>query len=102
MSAWYVFSALGLYPTVPTRAELALTSPLFPTAVLHLGSGKDLTINTEGTGVYVQKLTVGGKSTTKGWLPASTVSTGGKLVYTLGGTPNRTWGSGPSDVPPQN
>jgi hypothetical protein len=24
------------------------------------------------------------------------------LVYTLAGTPDRTWGSGPNDVPPQN
>jgi putative alpha-1,2-mannosidase len=40
--------------------------------------------------------------TTKGWLPAATVTTGATLVYTLGGTANRTWGSGPSDVPPQN
>jgi predicted alpha-1,2-mannosidase len=102
MSAWYVFSALGLYPTVPTRAELALTSPLFPRAVVHLGSGNDLTIDTSGTGRYIQKLTVGGRSTTKGWLPASTVTSGGRLVYTLAGTPDRTWGSGPNDVPPQN
>jgi predicted alpha-1,2-mannosidase len=102
MSAWYVFSALGLYPTVPSRAELALTSPLFPRAVVHLGSGKDLTIDASGDGIYVQGLTVGGRSTTKGWLPASTVSTGGHLVYTLGSKPSLTWGSGPSDVPPQN
>jgi putative alpha-1,2-mannosidase len=36
MSAWYVFAALGPYPTVPTRAELILTSPLFPRAGVHL------------------------------------------------------------------
>jgi predicted alpha-1,2-mannosidase len=105
MSAWYVFSALGLYPTVPTRAELALTSPFFPRAVVHLGSGKDLVIEaprTDAKAIYVQKLTVDGKATTKGWLPASAVTKGGKLSYTLGTTPSLTWGSGPGDVPPQN
>lgn len=30
MSSWYVFSALGMYPQVPSRAELTLSSPLFP------------------------------------------------------------------------
>jgi putative alpha-1,2-mannosidase len=40
--------------------------------------------------------------TTKGWLPASTVTTGGKLVYTLSTEPSLTWGSGAGDVPPQN
>jgi predicted alpha-1,2-mannosidase len=102
MSAWYVFSALGLYPTVPTRGELALTSPLFPRAVIHLAGGKDLTIDAPQNGVYVRKLTVDGKATTKGWLPASAISTGGHLVYTLGTTPSLTWGSGPGDTPPQN
>ncbi|MFI5935139.1 GH92 family glycosyl hydrolase [Actinoplanes sp. NPDC051494] len=105
MSAWYVFSALGLYPTVPTRAELALTSPLFPRAVVHLAGGKDLTIEAPASGtdaIYVQKLTVNGKSTTKGWLSADAVTQGGKLVYTLAATPSLTWGSGPGDVPPQN
>ena len=105
MSAWYVFSALGLYPTVPTRAELALTSPLFPRAVVHLGSGKDLVIEAprgDAEAIYVQRLMVDGKPTTKGWLPASAVTKGGKLSYTLGTTPSLTWGSGPGDVPPQN
>jgi hypothetical protein len=40
--------------------------------------------------------------TTKGWLPASTVTTGGKLVYTLATEPSLTWGSGAGDQPPQN
>ena len=105
MSAWYVFSALGLYPTVPTRAELALTSPLFPRAVVHLASGKDLTIDaprTDERAIYVQKLTVNGKTTTKGWLGASAITAGGKLSYTLATEPSLTWGSGPGDGPPQN
>ncbi|WP_433303220.1 GH92 family glycosyl hydrolase [Actinoplanes sp. CA-030573] len=104
MSAWYVFSALGLYPTVPTRAELALTTPLFPRAVVTLGSGKELTIDAPGTETshYVQALKVDGKRTTKAWLPARTVTAGGHLTYTLGTTPNYSWGSMPADVPPQN
>jgi putative alpha-1,2-mannosidase len=101
MSAWYVFSALGLYPTVPSRAELALTSPLFPRAVVHLAGGRELTIEGSG-GPYVQTLTVNGRNTTKAWLPASVIGTGAHLVYTLGTTPNLTWGSGPGDGPPQN
>ena len=105
MSAWYVLSALGLYPTVPSRAELALTSPLFPRAVVRLGTGKRLTIDAprdSADAIYVQKLRLDGRTTTKGWLPATTVSTGGKLVYTLGTEPSLTWGSGAGDAPPQN
>jgi len=105
MSAWYVFSALGLYPTVPTRAELALTSPLFPRAVVRLGSGRVLSIDaprTDPSAFYVQGLKLDGIARTKGWLPARTVTAGGRLVYDLSATPSATWGSGPGDVPPQN
>ena len=101
MSAWYVFSALGLYPQIPTRADLVLTTPLFPRAVLTLGNGRTITIDAPGTGRYVHGLKVDGRSTTKAWLPESFVHTGGRLAYTLGSTPDLRWGSGPGDVPPQ-
>ena len=104
MSAWYVLSALGLYPTVPTRAELALTTPLFPHAVVRLAGGRSLVIDAPGTesAHYVKGLKVDGRSTTKAWLPARAVTAGAHLTYTLSTTPSTTWGSGPGDVPPQN
>jgi putative alpha-1,2-mannosidase len=102
MSAWYVFSSLGLYPTVPTRGELSLTSPLFPYAVIHLAGGRNLTIESAGSGLYVQKLVLGGRATTKAWLPANVITDGGHLAYTLGDKPSLTWGSGSGDIPPQN
>jgi len=104
MSAWYVLSALGLYPAVPTRAELTLTTPLFPHAVVRLGSGRSLVIDAPGTesAHYVKGLKVDGRSTTKAWLPARAVTAGAHLTYALGTTPSTTWGSGPGDVPPQN
>src|SRR5207244_9782502 len=39
MSAWYVFGALGLYPAVPGTDVLALGSPLFRRATVHLRGG---------------------------------------------------------------
>jgi putative alpha-1,2-mannosidase len=104
MSAWYVLSALGLYPTVPTRAELALTTPLFPHARVHLGSGRQLVIDAPGTETahYVQSLKVNGRSTTKAWLPVDAIFKGRKLSYVVSTTPSLTWGSGPHDAPPQN
>ena len=34
------------------------------------------------------------------WLPASAIQTGGTLTFTLGATPDATWGSAPSESPP--
>jgi putative alpha-1,2-mannosidase len=104
MSAWYVLSALGLYPTVPTRAELALTTPLFPHVDVRLGTGHHLVIDAPSTDTshYIKGLKVDGRSTTKAWLPASTVTHGAHLTYSLSTTPNLKWGSGKGDTPPQN
>jgi len=57
MAAWYVLSALGVYPACPGKAEYTLGSPLFPRATLHLAQGKTLVIEAEGNGpstVFVQ------------------------------------------------
>jgi predicted alpha-1,2-mannosidase len=48
MSAWYLFSALGFYPVAPASGEYALGSPAVKSAVIHLGNGRDLIIETEG------------------------------------------------------
>lgn len=45
MAAWYILSALGIYPHCPGRPEWALGSPLFRRAKVHLPNGKTLTID---------------------------------------------------------
>ncbi|KAA9155805.1 glycoside hydrolase family 92 protein [Amycolatopsis acidicola] len=100
MSSWYVWSALGMYPEIPGRAELVLGSPLFSKAVIKTGAGKTITVNGSGSGEYVTGLKVNGADTTKTWLPESFVANGGTLDYTLSGTPDTSWGSAPSDAPP--
>jgi putative alpha-1,2-mannosidase len=99
-----VFSALGLYPTVPTRADLVLSTPLFPKAVIHVGSGKDITLRAaqaSAANKYIQALTVNGKPSHRAWIPSSMLATGGTLVYTVAATPNLEWGNSPADIPPQ-
>ncbi|MFF3874412.1 GH92 family glycosyl hydrolase [Streptomyces sp. NPDC001978] len=96
MSAWYVFSALGMYPQVPSRAELILGSPLFERVEIDRPQGNDISIRASGAAAvapYVQSLEVNGRASDRAWLPASFVRDGGRLDYTLSGTPNRTWGN---------
>ncbi|MFJ1989947.1 GH92 family glycosyl hydrolase [Streptomyces asiaticus] len=102
MSSWYVFSALGMYPQVPSRAELVLASPLFPRIEIDRG-GRDISVRAPqaapGT-PYVQALKVNGRASDRPWLPESFVTHGGTLDYTLSDAPDRAWGSAPSDAPP--
>ncbi|MEU6404907.1 GH92 family glycosyl hydrolase [Streptomyces sp. NPDC046985] len=103
MSAWYVFSALGMYPQVPSRAELVLASPLFPRAEIHRPHGRDISVRARGASAgapYVRSLTVNGRVSERPWLPASFVRDGGRLDYTLSAAPDRAWGSARSAAPP--
>ena len=102
MSSWYVWSALGLYPLYPGRADLVIGSPLFP----------DIRVNREGASIhivadgaaadapYVHALSVNGRATTRPWLGEDFVAKGGELRFTLSREPDEHWGSAPSDAPP--
>ncbi|MEV7339250.1 GH92 family glycosyl hydrolase [Streptomyces sp. NPDC093544] len=103
MSSWYVFSALGMYPQVPSRAELTLASPLFPRVEIDRPGGADIKIRATGASAdtpYVQSLKVNGRKSDRAWLPTSFVRNGGTLDYTLGATPNKQWASSEAAAPP--
>jgi predicted alpha-1,2-mannosidase len=105
MSAWYVFSALGFYPETPGTADLALGSPVFPKAVVHLASGKTLTVVGNGAAAdapYVQHLALNGASWPHAYLKPSVVAEGGTLRFTLGTTPDPAWASAAGDAPPSD
>jgi putative alpha-1,2-mannosidase len=62
MSAWFCWSALGLYPVSGTT-RYAVASPIFKQITLHRAVG-DLRIianNASESNVYVAKLTVNGR-----------------------------------------
>ena len=47
MSAWYVLSALGIYPVCPGTGEFVFAAPLFSKATVLLGNGNKLTIRAD-------------------------------------------------------
>jgi predicted alpha-1,2-mannosidase len=102
MSSWYFWSAIGMYPEIPGRAELVLGSPLFSSITIRRTAG-DIVIRANGAGTnspYIQSLKVNGANSTKTWLPESFVERGGTIEYELGTSPNRSWGIQPDDAPP--
>ena len=67
LSAWYVFSALGLYPQAGTD-KYWIGSPLIDEAVLDLGAGRKLQIVTENNSpenLYIQEVFLNGKKLCK-------------------------------------
>lgn len=102
MSSWYVWSALGMYPLYPGRAELVLAAPRFPRAIVRRASG-DLVIEAPQAAQGardVAALSLDGKARTQPWLPAAVVRRGGRLQFTLSPTPVPGWGAADADAPP--
>jgi predicted alpha-1,2-mannosidase len=105
MSAWYVWSALGMYPETPGTSDLALGSPMFTQAVVTLPSGSTLTIDGSGAAdnaPYVQSATWNGASWNNAYAPSGAITSGGTLSYTLGTSANTSWASGSSAAPPSH
>ncbi|MFJ9381554.1 lectin [Streptomyces sp. NPDC101455] len=103
MSAWYVWSALGMFPETPGTTDLALGSPVFTQAVITLPSGKTLTINGNGAAdnaPYVQSATWNGSAWNNAYAPTAAITAGGTLTYTLGAGANTSWATAASAAPP--
>lgn len=103
MSAWYVFSALGLYPVAPGMPYYAIGTPLFPEASIRVGGGKRFTIRAEGVSKespYIQSAQLNGEPLERAWLSHEEIVAGGTLVFQMGPTPNQAWASDPAAAPP--
>jgi predicted alpha-1,2-mannosidase len=103
MSSWFVWTAMGLYPGIPGRAELFITAPLFPRVVVRRASRQTITIDAPGASAdaaFIRSLEVGGRPSTRAWLPETFVLRGGALRFEVGSTPDPAWGSRPDDAPP--
>src|SRR5262249_4086128 len=97
VSAWYVWSSLGLYPAIPGVGGLVITAPLFSSVTLH-GGRRSISIATTGEGKYIRSLRVGGRPYSRTWLrPAA--GAGADLRFELAAHPGP-WGSGRADAPP--
>ncbi len=103
MSAWYVWSALGMYPETPGTADLALGSPLFNQAIVNPGAASQITINAPAAAdgsPYVQSMTYNGAAWNNAYLPQTAVTSGATLNYTLGSSANTSWAATPTSAPP--
>ncbi|MFI7546775.1 GH92 family glycosyl hydrolase [Actinoplanes sp. NPDC049599] len=106
MSAWYVFSSLGLYPTMSGANFLTVSSPQFPSATVRIGAhtnqGGTLTITAPDVGDarrYVQSVQVNGQAHAANWLTWQAVARGGTIAHTVGTAPS-SWGTAAADQPP--
>ena len=99
MSAWYVFSAMGLYPVSPGSPEYALCVPLFDKVSVALSGGQKFDITLDPTHMDQRALTeikVAGVPINKPFLQHDQLLKGGTLAMTTGG-PDERWVTGTQD-----
>lgn len=107
MSAWYVFSSLGLYPTMSGANFYGITSPQFPHATVQVGTygrrqGGTLDLSAPGTSEanrYIASARLDRRKLERTWVSQRDIAQGGRLEYTLSSSPTR-WGTGRHDAPP--
>lgn len=86
MAAWYVLSAIGLYPLTPGVPEYEITRPLFPKVSIRLANNCTFTIECENFGndfIYIEQLLLNGKPLGRSYLKHDEILNGGTLKLIL-------------------
>ncbi|OBK30936.1 hypothetical protein A5634_14965 [Mycobacterium asiaticum] len=105
MSGWYVWAALGLYPSTPGTALLTVNTPLFDRIEIALPASQPIHITAPGASgpnrlKYIKELRVDGQPSDRTYLPETFIRTGGKSVFSLAAKPDMSWGTAESAAPP--
>ncbi len=100
MSSWYVFSSVGFYPLAPGDLVYQLGAPLHDKATFNLENGKQFVVNTKNQSdknIYVQSVKLNGSDYAKTYIKHEDIMAGGELLFVMGDTPNKQWGSAMED-----
>ncbi|MGB7872026.1 MAG: GH92 family glycosyl hydrolase [Mycobacterium sp.] len=105
MSSWYVWAALGLYPSTPGTSILTVNTPLFDRVDIELPAGKFIRMSAPGASGpnrmrYIKSLHIDGRPIDKTYLPESIIYDGGELAFSLSPRPSKGWGAAESSAPP--
>lgn len=86
MSAWYVWSALGMYPMNPASGKYYLGSPLISEATISLENGNTIFIivnNRSEENILIESADWNGKPLTEGYINHADMVKGGTLVMNM-------------------
>jgi len=96
MGSWLAFGMIGIFPNAGQDVYL-IGSPLIPETVFHLENGQSFTVEAKNVSTenrYVVAAEWNGKPYDKAWFRHEDLLDGGRLVLTMGSTPNH-WAAGP-------
>ena len=88
MSAWYVWSALGLYPVAPASGQITLGTPRFQSVHVRPNGRPEFTLRRTGPGRYMQRTVLNGRDHLAMWLSVDQLAAGGTFEVTCGTNPS--------------
>jgi predicted alpha-1,2-mannosidase len=94
MSAWLIFTSLGIYPVAPGSNQYVLGRPFVDRAVLHLPNGKVLTIesvNRSDEHGFLKDVLLNGESLDRSYVMHDELMKGGELRFIFSSEKDATW-----------
>lgn len=97
MSAWYVLTAIGLYPMCPGDNRFEITSPVFEEATIHLDDaytkrpGTAFTVkavHNNARNIYIQRAFLNGRPYDRSYIDYNDILAGGTLQLIMGPQPS--------------
>jgi predicted alpha-1,2-mannosidase len=91
MSAWYVFSAMGLYPVNPSDTRYQFGSPIVQEAKIETAPGKFFTVKAplaSKENKYIQEVKLNGQVLNRTFITHEEIINGGILEFLMGSAPN--------------
>ena len=102
MTAFVVFSSIGIYPVTPGLPYYSITSPIFEKTTIHLHNGKDFTVIAKGASKqnkYIRKAYINGEEIDGPFISHEQIMSGATLELILSELPDKEWGK--DAIPPR-
>ena len=95
MTAFVVFTSIGIYPVTPGVPVYTITSPVFEKVTINLKNGKKFKVIAEGasrTNKYIQRAFINGEELLTPFISHEQIMDGAILKLELSEYPNKDWG----------
>lgn len=102
MSAWAVWSMMGLYPASPVNGEYVFGSPALDKSDITMPNGKTFSIiakNNSKKNIYIKSITLNGKPYKKTYITHKDMLKGGTLEFQMSDIPNQKLGTKKKSLP---
>ncbi|MEW5799427.1 MAG: GH92 family glycosyl hydrolase [Bacteroidota bacterium] len=101
MSAWYILSALGMYPVNPAAGEYVIGSPLYESTEVRFGENilKITARNTSPANKYVHSVMLNGRALSGVSIRHEDLAKGGELIFKMSDVPEKKEGAPVPDAP---